>query len=163
MRSTECRLARLERQVSLYRELTVLLLAGVTALLGFGAAPPVPEVLKARGFEMVDAAGKPLAALRPTSSGGALGIFNARGELAAVLTADATGGGLLNLGSGGGLNGVLLLGRNADETGGAVTVYNRNEQEVVTLRPDLQGHGVVGAWDGKGAGRRLQPPLRNAQ
>ncbi|MCZ6627015.1 MAG: hypothetical protein O7E56_02175 [SAR324 cluster bacterium] len=163
MGNFEYRLARLERQVRLYRALTALLLAGFAALMGIGAAPAVPEVIKARRFEMVNAEGVPLAAMRPTSAGGSIGVFNSQGGLSAVLTADSTGGGMLNLGSGDGRNGVLLLGLNADETGGAITVYNNNEREVVTLRPDLQGHGVVGAWDGLGGGRKLQPPLRNAQ
>lgn len=150
------RLSRLERQVRRYRNLTALLLLAVVALLASGAGDPVPEVLRARRFEMVAEDGRPLAALRPTSTGGAIGIFNLKGEPAGLLTADATGGGLLNIISAQGRNGVLMLGTNADQTGGAVTVYNSAEQEVVTLRPDPAGVGLMGAWDGQKRGQTLR-------
>ncbi len=150
------RLERLERQVRWYRNLTVLLLLAVAALLLSGAGEAVPEVIRARSFEMVSQDGEPLAALRPTSAGGAIGIFNRKGGTAGVLTADATGGGLLNIISPHGRNGVLVLGYNADETGGAVTVYNKEEREVVTLRPDPGGVGIIGAWDEQGRGQTLR-------
>lgn len=152
----ETRVARLERELRRSRWITVLLLIALAALLGYGAGESIPEVLRAKRFEMVDDAGRPLLALRPTSSGGAIGVFSRSGNLAAVLTADETGGGLLNIASAGGGNGVLVLGSNAEGTGGALTIFNGAEKEVVTLRPDKQGRGVVGAWDAAGKGHTLR-------
>ncbi len=153
----ETRLALLEREVRRARRMTVLLLIALAALVGYGAGETVPEVVRAKRFELVDGAGRPLVALRSTSQGGAIGVFSRSGNLAAVLTADETGGGLLNVASGRGGNGVLVLGSNADGTGGALTVFNRAEKEIVTLRPDKEGRGVVGAWDAQGKGRTLRP------
>lgn len=158
MSALEARISRLEVQLRFHRRLTMLLAICVIVLLGLGATQGVPEVIRAKRFELVDDAGMPLVAMRPTSMGGAIGVFNKKGQVAGVLTADETGGGLLNILSSQGKNGVLLLGTNADVTGGAVTVYNRREQEVVTLRPSAIGHGIVGAWDGTGKGSTLRPP-----
>lgn len=152
----QARLAGLEKEVRRYRNATVLLLLAVAALLAGGAGESIPDVVRARRFEMVDRDGRLLVAMRPTSSGGAIGVFNLSGEPAGVLTVDVTGGGLLNMISNRGRNGVLLLGSNADETGGAVTVYNKDEQEVVTLRPDASGRGLVGAWDAQKRGQTLR-------
>lgn len=159
--TTEQRLRRLERQCRLYRNLIIIAGLVLVALLTYGAAKPVPEVIRARSIEVIDAAGKPMVALRAISGGGAIGVFNRRGETAAVLTADETGGGLLNIISGEGRNGVLILGSNADGTGGAITVFNRAEKEAVTLRTDGSGRGVVGAWDRMKRGQTLRGGLRN--
>ena len=101
-----------------------------------------------------------MVALRSISGGGAIGVFNRQGGTAAVMTADETGGGLLNMISGKGRNGVLLLANNAEGTGGAVTVFNIAESEVVTLRTDGLGRGVVGAWDDSKRGQTLHGGLR---
>lgn len=159
MSTIESRISRIESQLKLYRGLTVLLLIAVAALLGLGAGQTPPEVIRAKRFEMVNDEGIALVAMRPTSLGGAIGVFTAKGAVAAVLTTDESGGGLLNILSGQGRNGVLMLGSNADTTGGAVTVYNNEEREIITLRPSPLGHGIVGAWDGHGKGSTLQPPV----
>ena len=159
----EARITRLEVQLRFHRRVTMLLAVGVIVLLGLGVTQGVPELIRAKRFEMVDDEGKPLVAMRPTSMGGAIGVFTSKGQVAGVLTADESGGGLLNILSSQGKNGVLLLGTNADATGGAVTVYNTREQEVVTLRPSVIGHGVVGAWDGTGKGSTLRPPIGKLQ
>lgn len=158
--TTEQRLQRLERQCSTYRNLFILAGLVAVALLTYGATKPLPEVVRARIFEVIDLAGRPMVALRTISGGGAIGIFNRQGEPAGVLTADETGGGLLNMISGEGRNGVLILGSNADGTGGAVTVFNRAEKEVVTLRTDGSGRGVVGAWDEMRRGQTLHGGVR---
>jgi hypothetical protein len=158
MSALETRISRIESQLKFYRGITLLLLIAVAALLGLGAGQTPPDVIRAKRFEMVNDAGIPLVAMRPTSLGGAIGVFTTKGAVAGVLTTDESGGGLLNILSGQGRNGVLVLGSNADTTGGAVTVYNSEEREVITLRPSRLGHGVVGAWDGYGKGSTLQPP-----
>ena len=135
MSTIETRISRIESQLKLYRGLTVLLLIAVAALLGLGAGQTPPEVIRAKRFEMVNDEGIALVAMRPTSLGGAIGVFTAKGAVAAVLTTDESGGGLLNILSGQGRNGVLMLG------------------------PSPLGHGIVGAWDGHGKGSTLQPPV----
>ena len=43
------------------------------------------------------------------------------------------------------------------DTGGMVRVFNKTGEEVVQLRADEYGNGVVGAFNRKGVGRMLQP------
>ena len=44
-----------------------------------------------------------------------------------------------------------------NDTGGLLTVANKTEEKIVTIRADEYGNGVVGAWNRKGEGRTLTP------
>ena len=152
----EQRLRRLERQCHWYRNLFILAVLVLVALLTHGATKPIPDVIRAKSLEVIDMEGRPMVALRTISGGGAIWVFNRQGETAGVLTADETGGGLLNMISREGRNGVLILGSNSEGTGGAVTVFNGAEKEVVTLRTNSLGQGIVGAWDALKRGQTLR-------
>ncbi|MSR83812.1 MAG: hypothetical protein EXS58_12970 [Candidatus Latescibacteria bacterium] len=56
----------------------------------------------------------------------------------------------------GGERTVLSAGVDATGNGGIVDLFNRAGQGVVQLSCDEQGSGMVGAYDGKGAGRALK-------
>ena len=76
----EATLKGMKRRCRLYRcvfGLAALLLA---ALLGYGAATPTPEVIRARRFELVDAQGKVLLRLRGWPAGGLIEVKNVFGE-----------------------------------------------------------------------------------
>ena len=53
--------------------------------------------------------------------------------------------------------GVVIQGRSMNDTGGLLTVANKTEEKIVTIRADEYGNGVVGAWNRKGEGRTLTP------
>ena len=54
-------------------------------------------------------------------------------------------------------NGKELVELSARDTGGAVQVFNKTGEDVVQLRPDEYGNGLVGAYNRKGEGRTLKP------
>lgn len=45
----------------------------------------------------------------------------------------------------------------SNETGGTIQIFNKTDEDVVQLRVDEYGNGVVGAYNRKGQGRTLQP------
>ena len=52
---------------------------------------------------------------------------------------------------------LVSLGATPNDTGGMVRVYNKTGEDVVQLRADEYGNGVVGAFNRKGEGRTLKP------
>jgi hypothetical protein len=53
--------------------------------------------------------------------------------------------------------GVLLSSGAPDSSGASISVFNKTNDEVCTMRVDEYGNGEVGAWDRKGKGRALTP------
>ncbi len=70
------RLARLERQNRLYRNLFILAGLAVVVLLTFGATRPIPDVVRAKRFEAVNNQGKATAVMAAFRQHGD-GVFRA--------------------------------------------------------------------------------------
>jgi hypothetical protein len=54
-------------------------------------------------------------------------------------------------------NGKKSVGLSGTENGGAIVVFNKTGETIVTLDADEYGNGEVGAWNRKGKGRTLKP------
>ena len=68
----EQRIAKLERQCWWYRALFILAGLIAVALVTWGAAKPIPDVIKARSFEVVTETGVVLVTLNTSALGGNL-------------------------------------------------------------------------------------------
>ena len=55
------------------------------------------------------------------------------------------------------VNGVCLWSGGAADTGGELSIFNKTNEEVCTLKVDEYGNGLIGAWDRTGKGRTLKP------
>lgn len=92
MPSLESRVARLERQLRLQRTLTGLALLALTAMIALGATEGIPDVIRARRFEVVDSVGRPLVTLKTTAFGGQVQTVGRDGISGVSLGASSTGG-----------------------------------------------------------------------
>lgn len=97
------------------------------------------------------------------ATGGWLHLSGKSGEPVFMADVDGHGAGSLMLGpateSDPPLPSVTISGRGgkAQPDGGAILIYNKTGQDVVTLGVDEYGNGEVGAWDRNGKGRTLKP------
>ncbi len=72
----EARVKRLEGQNRLYRNLFILAGLALVALVGYGAADPIPEVIRAGRYEAVDGKGR-VRAVMASFRGHGDGVFRA--------------------------------------------------------------------------------------
>ena len=102
METIETRLRCLERQNRNYRNWFILAGLALVAVLGYGAAEPVPVVIQARRFEVVNEAGKIVFHAGSNQGAGFVEISTKYGKTVAILSADEAGtGGLALLNKGG--------------------------------------------------------------
>lgn len=160
----EQRLAAVERQLRFHRLVIAGLLVALVALVGYGATEGVPDVIRARSFEVVNPEGQAVIAARADKDGGGLWLYNVEGQLVVVAHAGKDGGGVLALYNAEGQSGVgaaalkdgggLALYNakgqqgvvaDAGVIGGRLTLYNADEKETVILRSRalLGGGGAV--------------------
>ena len=82
--TTEERLQRLERQSRMYRHLFILAALGLVAVLTYGATAPIPEVIQARRFEVIDGNGAAFVRLYSSKYGGVLIVYGNKEDKARV-------------------------------------------------------------------------------
>lgn len=175
----EARIARLERQCRWYRNLFVLAALTAAAFLTYGAAQPIPDVIRAHGFKVIDKDGIGVADFHAWGRGGRLVIWNhafksvfevaqnekgggqvtlnnSNGTEVVRITA-ADGDGMLTLNDKQGKQGLLLQAKDPARNGGLVQLNNRFGEPVVQLYAEDGGKGVLGAFGRKGLGRLIQP------
>lgn len=92
--TTESRLAAVEKQLRYQRAVIVALLIILVALVSYGATESVPDVIRARKFEVVNEQGVESAILRsiPGIGAGQLELFSPEGVRTIALTSLITGG-----------------------------------------------------------------------
>jgi len=100
MTDMESRLCALERQLRFQRSIIVLLVLVLVALVGYGATAGVPDVIRAKKFEVVDTKGKVVGSIKTIKNSGSLKLFNTEGELVMSAQAHKDGHILLNNGDG---------------------------------------------------------------
>ena len=161
METIETRLGRLERQNRIYRNLFILAGLALVAVLGYGAAEPVPEVIRARRFEVLNKMGKRVVVMGGNRLGnGFLRVQNndpgILGHIA--LAVDGNGHGTLALYANGTFPSTIqMTAMNENESGGIIEIRNKTGETVVQVHVDENGNGVVNAFNRKGDGRSLRP------
>lgn len=101
MSSTEFRLAAVERQLRFHRAVIATLLVALVALVGYGATEGVPDVIRAKRFEVVHNNGATLIALGwegPPYNASQINLYSVDGEQLVEIS-EASGGGFVGVNS----------------------------------------------------------------
>ena len=121
-----------------------LLVAGV--VVNATSLHPVPDVIQAKKFEVVNDEGKVIASFYANMGGGMLSFSNKDGEVVAGLGSDeVNGGGVLGINN---KEGKRVAGIHADENGGVARVFDNKFTEVAGISATPHG----GALDIKNKG-----------
>ncbi len=174
--NVEAKLIRLDRQVRLYRNLTIGLLILLLAALTYGAARPVSDVIRAGRIEVLDKQGDSRIILEASGPNGLITINKGAGVLmlggrqilqfspdllAGGITSTVTistsedGSGLINLRAGSKRSGATI-GMGIFDTGGGLISYNRHGDDIVHLGGTKEGEGFLTIKNRKGAGRTFK-------
>ena len=177
----ESRLAKIETQLRFQRRIIVFLIILLVAGISYGATAPIPEVIQAGKFEVVNAQGNVVVALESWKLGGKIYTFSAKGLFrpSIVLTHTDEGHGMLNIynnkedkiiNAKGTENGNAELVLSAGEGKGKIFFQmktitgspgmfldNKNGEQVVQIYADKTGNGAMAILNRKGKGRVLRP------
>ena len=131
MRKIESRVARLERQCRLYRQLFILAGLVLVALISYGAIKPIPDVIRAKRFEAVTEDGVVRFYAGEIENGkGVFGLGLINRKKIPVFVASVT-----------------------DRDGAQVEIYNDNAKLVIKVGQDMAGHGLISVLDMDGTPR----------
>ena len=118
--SIEHRLAKLKKQNRLYRHLFIFAALVGVALVAWGHAQPIPDLIQARQFQMVNEEGDAVVAISSTPDGsGRLDVISKAGEP------------------------IITLTKNLNSGGGGILVFNKTGNGVVQIGDDAFGHGAL--------------------
>ena len=178
MKRLENRIARLETANRRYLVLLLLLGFAFVARVGMaGADESVPEVIRAKSFEVVGDKGQVFIRLHREAANSHIGLYNNQespvislmaGAWGSIMTRDSDGHRLVMMhkitGGGGSLTiGGVNEGRPAvtlvgGRPGGSVRVMSSEPgSPVIVLGADDQGAGRISIWDRKMKGQELTP------
>jgi hypothetical protein len=146
--TTDTRIESLETQVRTLKRMLfgVFGLVVVGGLLAATSLQSVPDVVKAKSFEVVNDEGKAQVILGADAEGGMLGIYNKDEKREAGIFVSSFGGrmGIYNK------NGDAVAGLSAIAGGGILTVTNKDLEVVAGLSADADGRGVIVTFDSTG-------------
>lgn len=181
MDAIESRLAAFESQLRFQRRIIAFLIILLIAGISYGATAPIPEVIRARKFEVVNAEGNVVVELRSWELGGKIYTFSAKGLFrpSIALTHTDEGHGMLHIYNNkedkiieakGTENGNAELVLSAGEGKGKIFFQlktitgspgmfldNKNGEQVVQIYADKNGVGAMAIRNRKGQGRVLRP------
>ena len=143
MRPIEARLARLEKTAWLQRSVLVALALVLGIVLLSGARAPMPDIVRAEGFEVVDGDGRVLVAIGSDEDGGLLTVRNRQETMYVMLTTDADGGLFMIRNR----NHQPVVSAYADDDGGAVLVKNAVGRDIALVAADSTGRGLINLRD----------------
>ena len=151
MDAIETRLAKIESQVRFQRRITAFLIILLVAGISYGATAPIPEVIQARKFAVVNAAGREVVTINSWELGGEIKTYPAKGKYWASITLAHTdnGQGLLKVYN---KDGKDLIYAGADQSGdGLLKVYNKDGKDLIYSGAGKLGDGILVVYnkDGK--------------
>ena len=168
--TTDTRIESLESQVRTLKRMLfgVFGLVVVGGLLAATSLQGVPDVVKAKSFEVVNDEGKPVVLIDSGAYGGSWRIDNNEGKPVAQIFSRAEGVVVavsnkegkpvvgINASASGGVLGVfdkdrkIVVGLYADTGGGLLAISNKDGERVALIRAGADGNGVVSTFDNKG-------------
>jgi hypothetical protein len=160
--STDTRIESLETQVRTLKRMLfgVFGLVVVGGLLAATSLQSVPDVIRAKQFEVVNDEVKVVASFYANMGGGMLSFSNKDGEVVVGLGSDeVNGGGVLGINN---KDGKRVAGIHADENGGVARVFNNKFTEVAGIRATPDG-GVLGLFNNEGKLTSLLPNPKTSE
>jgi hypothetical protein len=143
MTGIEHRLACLERTGRLQRAGLVVLGLTLGVVLLAGAGSPMPDVIRAEGFEVVDGDGRVLVTIGSDEDGGLVTLRNRQEAVYMILTTDRDGGLFVIRNR----NDQPVVSAYADDDGGAMLLKNSLGGDIVLLAADSTGRGLMNLRD----------------
>jgi hypothetical protein len=147
--TADTRIESLETQVRTLKRMLVGVfgLVVVGGLLAATSLQSVPDVIRAKKFEVVNDEVKVVASFYANMGGGMLSVSNKDGEVVVGLGSDeVNGGGVLGINN---KDGKIVAGIYADENGGVSRVLNNKFTEVVVISVNANGGGQAKTRDSK--------------
>ena len=160
--STDTRIESLETQVRTLKRMLfgVFGLVVIGGLLAATSLQSVPDVIRAKQFEVVNDEAKVVASFYANMGGGMLSFSNKDGEVVVGLGSDeVNGGGVLGINN---KDGKRVAGIHADENGGVARVFNNKFTEVAGIRATPDG-GVLGLFNNEGKPTSLLPNPKTSE
>lgn len=148
--SIEQRLARVERQNRIFKGLFTVAGAAVAALVFYGATEPIPEVVQARRFEIVNEAGNTVLEMNSELGSGKLTIWNKDGKVIIHAgTGITTESGELRIKNKDG-NEIIHVGADFLTGNGMLTIRNKDGNETIRAGARVNGDGLLIIGDKNG-------------
>lgn len=149
MDAIAARLARVERQLRFQRRIITLLIILLVAGISVGALAPIPELIQARKFEVVNAAGRVVVQLESWTLGGRIQTYPAKGSLEPSLIFGHSdhGDGLLLVRNKAGKT--LIYAGGDDSRHGLLRVQNKAGRHLIFAGASSTGNGLLVVDAGK--------------
>jgi len=153
----EQRMDRLERDNRYLKRVLLgcLLSAGAMVAMGQAPRPAIPDVLRARAFEIVDQSGRRAIKLSTDNGNGVIGTYGKKGDLLLFIGGTSESGGVLEVAK----NAHPLVRLKSTENGeGAVITFDKRGEGLVEVGADKNGgEGAIFAFTRAGGVRAAWP------
>jgi hypothetical protein len=135
------------------------------AIAGYGATDGVPDVIRAKKFEVVDSRGEITGSIKAVNNGGSLTLYNTEGELVLSAQAHENGQFLLNNGDGSpslhaGSGGLFIFndrGNTSIQAGnGGLFIYDQRGKPCLAATGS-ESRGKLVLWNEAGKSRVVTP------
>lgn len=150
MKTVEERLKFLEARLRRYQGLTIIIGVVLVALVTISATPTIPDVIKARKFEVVNPQGVTVATLKSWELGGWLDIRNNEGNITTNINQSDDGIGAIGIYSKG-ENDLITIG--SGNLAGIIQVYSKEGKNLIFIGSDEGGDGLIRVKSREGKGR----------
>jgi len=143
MNSIETRFAKIESQVRFQRRIIAFLIILLVAGISYGATAPIPEVIRARRFEVVNPVGRKVVVIESWKHGGWISTYSAKGKYRPSIQLSHTddGHGFLTVFTEAGK--VIIKAGGVGKGDGLLNVLNYEEKVVIYAAADNDGDGLL--------------------
>jgi hypothetical protein len=151
--SIEQRIDCLERDNRYLKRLLIgcLLSAGAVVAMGQAARPTIPDVVRAKAFEVIDQSGRLALKLNSDNGNGVIGIYSKKGDVLLFIGGTAESGGVLEIAKD---TRPLVRLKSTENGEGAVITFDKRGEGLVEIGADRNsGEGAIFAFTRAGGVR----------
>ncbi len=152
MSTLENRLEKLERRLRFYQiGITAIILTGVLLVVtAFNKKNPVPDLVQAKEFQVVDDNGKVYASMKQHDGYCDFKIYNGQGSQIIRLTESTNGYGAVMTSDKYGTSAVNIMGVTGNE-GGSINVFNKSGKIIDEIGVTNTSTGYLGVYNSSGS------------
>jgi hypothetical protein len=144
MSTLEQRMTKLEKKLRIYQIacISILLAGGFLVVSGFNKKNQVPDLIQAKGFQVVDDQGRALVSLKSTANAGNISLYDPNGTtLVQIYQNDAGAGAILTQTK---YSKYACYMGSYNNGAGQIKVYNSNEKAVDEIGSTVSDYGYFG-------------------
>ncbi|MCC7401181.1 MAG: hypothetical protein IT214_06820 [Chitinophagaceae bacterium] len=144
MSTLEQRMGKLEKKLRFYQIsiITILLAGGFFIVSGFNKKNQVPDLIQAKGFQVVDDQGRALISLKSYDNAGNIRLYDQNGTALVEIYQNDTGSGSMLTKSKSSKYSCYIGSYNNEA--GQIKVYNSNQKDVDEIGSTLSEYGYLG-------------------